>query len=315
MKVFFTLLVIFLFCSATNSKPALASSQVITIGQHQKLKKVKDIFIDKLPWRLVTYQQFDTQQPKVLLLPGSLMDDFSFAEMMKDSLDRQKMTLITALPPGFGPQKFHDARYNVSDYIEYYHRFIEETGPYDAIVGHSFSANVLIELNRKYGLTTPTFAISPSFYYSHEKWDARFVAKFSAIFFHSRLYLFDFLFQGAFKEFLDPLTPSYKANALVDEAQKIISHNIRAQAYSLKGLYGYIKEIENEKGLPIEEFFLGVDTLFLVRAKNDVIYSSKEFLRFLAYKNRLIQPLAGGHTPMILAPVTINDAIAQQLFP
>jgi pimeloyl-ACP methyl ester carboxylesterase len=114
------------------------------------------IFVEKIP---------DKTNFRVLLLPGLHGSDLVFKKLLESSVfQNQNVKLIAGNPPGFKglpvPENFD---FSIESFASLYEQ-IAEKEKIDLIVGHSFSANVLIELAAKGKYKGKLMLISPSLY-------------------------------------------------------------------------------------------------------------------------------------------------------
>src|SRR3954453_2181539 len=111
---------------------------------------------------------------RVLLTPGLFCTAVFFGEMLEDGgLDAAGVKALAATPPGFGGDPAPDGfDYSIESYAELYEAFAAEHG-IDLIVGHSFSANVCIEIAARGNFTGPLMLLSPSLRAEDEEEDLR----------------------------------------------------------------------------------------------------------------------------------------------
>lgn len=111
---------------------------------------------------------------RVLLAPGLFCTAAFFGEMLEEgALDGAGVKALATTPPGFGgnpaPAGFDCS---IESYAELYERFAAEQS-IDLIVGHSFSANVCIEIAARANFTGPLMLLSPSLQAEDEEEDLR----------------------------------------------------------------------------------------------------------------------------------------------
>ena len=118
----------------------------------------------------------------VLLLPGALCTKAFYAEVLADpQLSGAGVRLVAATPPGFGGNPTPDG-FDMS--VESFAGLVEdEAGSLgaDAIVGHSYFANVAIEVAARGRFKGPLVLLSPCFSAEDEEKDLRQIARASRV--------------------------------------------------------------------------------------------------------------------------------------
>ena len=157
------LLIFFCGCTPKIVRPDPAVIDLIKKGKAH----------EKRGWVLVENKPQEVKY-RVLLLPGLLCTDFIYADMLNDSsMLKAGIQLVAGNPPGFKGQPA-DAEFDYS--IESYAKDVETFNslePFDLIVGHSFFANVMIEVAARNQYSGPIMLISPSLYREAEGSDTR----------------------------------------------------------------------------------------------------------------------------------------------
>lgn len=100
---------------------------------------------------------------RVLLLPGLFCTAAFFQDMLDDEqLVAAGIHAIAAEPPGFaGNEPADDFDYSIESYAAIVEQFASDNG-IDLIVGHSFSANIAIEIAARGNFNGPLLLLSPS---------------------------------------------------------------------------------------------------------------------------------------------------------
>jgi pimeloyl-ACP methyl ester carboxylesterase len=111
---------------------------------------------------------------RVLLTPGLFCSAAFFGEMLDEgSLDEAGVKALATTPPGFGGNPAPDGfDFSIESYAALYEEFAAEQS-IDLIVGHSFSANVCIEIAARQNLGGPLMLLSPSLQAEDEEEDLR----------------------------------------------------------------------------------------------------------------------------------------------
>jgi pimeloyl-ACP methyl ester carboxylesterase len=114
------------------------------------------------------------ERHRVLLAPGLFCTAAFFGEMLEESsLDEAGVKALATTPPGFGGNPAPDGfDCSIESYAELYESFAAEQS-IDLIVGHSFSANVSIEIAVRGNFTGPLMLLSPSLQAEDEEADLR----------------------------------------------------------------------------------------------------------------------------------------------
>jgi pimeloyl-ACP methyl ester carboxylesterase len=124
-------------------------------------------------WQLVETRP-EMVKYRVLLLPGLLCTDLTYAAILNDpKLARAGVQLVAGNPPGF---KGVPAKQGFDYTIESYAREIESLSAkesFDLIAGHSFSGNVLIEVAAQDRYPGKIMLLSPSLFRGAEEFDMR----------------------------------------------------------------------------------------------------------------------------------------------
>ena len=116
----------------------------------------------------------DPAQPRhrVLLAPGLFCTAAFFGEMLEEgTLDSAGVKALATTPPGFGGQAPpDDFDFSIESYAQLYEEFAAEHS-IDLIAGHSFSANVCIEIAARGNFKGPLMLLSPSLQAEDEEED------------------------------------------------------------------------------------------------------------------------------------------------
>ncbi len=117
---------------------------------------------------------------KVLLIPGLMGSDFVFSKLMNNSaLEEAGVHLIGGNPPGFkGNLLPDDFDFHISSYAASVEA-IAEAETVNLILGHSFGANVLIEVAFRRKFKGKLMLISPSLCRDSETKDMKMLDKYS----------------------------------------------------------------------------------------------------------------------------------------
>ena len=156
-------------CGCVQTKPLILSSQSIEPTQIQTRHQNG--------WLLVENQPVATKY-RVLLLPGFLCTDAIYRDMLNDvTMQDAGIQLVAGNPPGF---KGLPVEKNFDFSLERYAEAVcelNEIESYDLIVGHSFFANVLIELAVSDRYQGSLMLLSPSLSRKSEDVETRFFDK------------------------------------------------------------------------------------------------------------------------------------------
>jgi pimeloyl-ACP methyl ester carboxylesterase len=118
----------------------------------------------------------------VLMLPGALCTGAFYADVLADpQLDGAGVRLVAATPPGFGANPMPEG-FDMS--VEGYAGLVEEAAEslgVAAIVGHSYFANVAIEVAARGRFTGPLVLLSPCFSKGDEEKDLQQIARIAGV--------------------------------------------------------------------------------------------------------------------------------------
>lgn len=111
---------------------------------------------------------------RVLLAPGLFCSAAFFGDMLAEgTLDEAGIKALATTPPGFaGNPVPDDFDFSIERYAQLYEDFAAEQS-IDLIVGHSFSANICIEIAARQNFNGPLMLLSPSLQAEDEEEDLR----------------------------------------------------------------------------------------------------------------------------------------------
>ena len=124
-------------------------------------------------WQVIESEPAQARH-RALLAPGLFCTAAFFSEMLEEgTLDNAGVKALAATPPGFGGNPApDDFDYSIESYAQLYEDFAAEQS-IDMIVGHSFSANVCIEIAARGNFKGPLMLLSPSLQAEDEEEDLR----------------------------------------------------------------------------------------------------------------------------------------------
>jgi pimeloyl-ACP methyl ester carboxylesterase len=247
---------------------------------------------------------------QVLLLPGLFCTDVIFTDMLNDpSMENAGIHLVAADPPGFKGLPLDDG-FEIS--IENYSILLEKQTQmknYDLIVGHSFFANVAIELGARNNYTGKIMLLSPSLYSDAEPFDVRLLDSMT------RVPGVGYVSMQITYQMLDTIFEPYlaqenqdKINLLVEEAQK--TH----QDITRKQLNAFFDHIETYENLTDRLLTANNQIFYVVGTEDNIEFSDADRKKLSENKNITIKDIENGkHFLMIDHPQKINDLIAEFL--
>lgn len=124
-------------------------------------------------WQVIENEPAQARH-RVLLAPGLFCTAAFFSEMLEEgTLDKSGIKALATTPPGFGANPPpDDFDFSIESYAQLYEDFAAENS-IDLIVGHSFSANVCIEVGARGNFKGPLMLLSPSLQAEDEEEDLR----------------------------------------------------------------------------------------------------------------------------------------------
>jgi len=247
---------------------------------------------------------------EVLLLPGLFCTDVIFTDMLNDpSMENAGIHLVAADPPGFKGLPVDD-EFEIS--IENYAILLEKLTQkenYDLIVGHSFFANVAIELGARSNYTGKIMLLSPTLYSDAEPFDVRLLDSMT------RVPGIGYVSMQMTYQLLDTIFEPYlaqenqdKVDLLVKEAQKSQQDIIQKQ---LNAFFDHIETYENltDRLLTANNRIINV-----IGTKDNIEFSDSSRKKLSGSKNITIKDIEKGkHFLMIDHPQKINSIIAEFL--
>lgn len=217
---------------------------------------------------------------KVLLIPGLMGSDFVFSKLMKQSsLESAGVHLTAGNPPGFKgnplPQNFD---FRISSYAELVES-VCEAEKIDLVLGHSFGANILIEVAFRRKYKGKLMLISPSLNRDAETKDMKMLDKYSR-----KKLLKGLIWTLTYSSIKSAFAPYFKDAedlATVVKEAKLIPKNIAAEIFL--GYFDYL--IEN--GDLAERLITTTVPVYYLRGEKDDIGFTKENKDTLAKSNLL----------------------------
>jgi pimeloyl-ACP methyl ester carboxylesterase len=247
---------------------------------------------------------------QVLLLPGLFSTDVIFTDMLNDpSMESAGIHLVAADPPGFkGLPLDDDFEISVENYTILLER-LTQVEKYDLIVGHSFFANVAIELGARNNYTGKIMLLSPSLYSDAEPFDVRLLdsaTRVPGIGYVSMQITYQML-DTLFEPYLAPDNQG-KINLLVKEAQK--TH----QDITRKQLHAFFDHIETYENLTDRLLTANNQIFYVIGTEDNIEFSDADRKKISGNKNITIKDIENGkHFLMIDHPQKINALIAEFL--
>jgi pimeloyl-ACP methyl ester carboxylesterase len=247
------------------------------------------------------------ERHRVLLTPGLFCSAAFFAELLEEgSLDAAGVKALATTPPGFGGNRApHRFDYSIENYAALYEAFAAEQSV-DLIVGHSFSANVCIEIAARERFTGPVMLLSPSLQAQDEEEDLRqlYEAGRKPVV-GSLVWLWlPTSFQKSFKGKL----PDEHYDELIAEMRRNPRHASRQQ---VDAFFAHLRRYDG-----IADRLAGVHSrTWLVRGDRDPIQDSGEEVELLeaapAVERKTVAD--AGHFSITDNPAGVNSLIVQML--
>lgn len=286
-------------CASTSPQPDPSLTRLIDEGKARTAHGW--FFVENHPQK-IKYQ--------VLLLPGLFCTDVIFTDMLNDpSMENAGIHLVAADPPGFKGLPLDD---NFEISIENYSILIEkliQKENYDLIVGHSFFANVAIEIGARNNYTGKLMLLSPSLYSDAEPFDVRLLDSMT------RVPGIGYVSMQITYQILDTIFEPYlaqenqgKVNLLVKEAQK--TH----QDITQKQLNAFFDHIEAYENLTDRLLTANNQIFYVIGTDDNIEFSDAARKKLSGNKNITIKDIENGkHFLMIDYPQKINALIAELL--
>jgi len=245
---------------------------------------------------------------RVLLLPGFLCTDFIYADMLNDPLIlKAGIQLVAGNPPGFkGQPAKEDFDYTIESYAKEVEAF-NSLEPFDLIVGHSFFANVMIEVAARNQYPGPIMLISPSLYREAEGVDTRIMDNMSRIpgIGHLTIWISSQMLESLFESYFTKEKQD-KIKPFVAEAEKTSPAVARIL---LNSFFDYI----DKYGDLTDRLLKTHQPVWYVRGDKDCIEFSEDARKRLNEASLItIKDVPGGmHFIMIDQPHAINRIILE----
>jgi len=271
-----------------------------TKSQLQARKAVNCLLIENRPARVIH---------RVLLLPGLLCTDLVYHAMLRDkTMLKEGILLSAANPPGFKgqpvPKGFDLTIESFADTIEE----LARKEKFDLIVGHSFFANVLVEMILR-GSAHKKILISPSLYPRAEPFETRFLHWMA-----QRQLLRDFAWRVAYL-MLNPISAPY----LLGERGELISGLVREAKLTPPWINGrlllsFFDHIERHPEIP-DALSAVATPLWYLRGERDSIAFPEHIRANLSSNPRIniIDIRGTGHLAMLGDPLLVNQIILRAL--
>ena len=247
---------------------------------------------------------------RVLLLPGFLCTDCIYADMLNDPLMlKAGIQLAAGNPPGFKGQPANkDFDYTIESYAKEVEAF-NSLEPFDLIVGHSFFANVMIEVAARNQYSGPIMLISPSLYREAEGLDTCIMDDMSRIPGIGHLSLWIAL------QMPESLLDSYFTKEKQDKIKPIAAEAEKTPPAVARVLLNSFFDYIDKYGNLTDRLLTTHHPVWYVRGDKDNIKFSKDTRKRLNESPLItIKDVPGGmHFIMIDQPHTINRIILEIL--
>lgn len=247
-----------------------------------------------------------TVKYKILLLPGLQGFDLVFKKLMNsDMLEKANVHSIAGNPPGFKglsvPSGFD---FSIESFAELYEKLADKE-KVDLIVGHSFSANVLIEIAARDNYKGKLMLISPSLYRGAE---TKELLTLDSV---SRKPLISGVMWWVTYQMMSSIFKPYFTDptelALAVENGKKISREI-----GRKTLLGYFDHIDKHKDLTDRLLKTRIPVYYLRGSKDDIKFSSDDKSKLLKSSLIKFEEIEGArHFAMIDKPTEIAELIVK----
>jgi len=284
-------------CASTLHQPDPALTSLIDAGEARAADGW--FFVENHPQK-VKYQ--------VLLLPGLFCTDVIFTDMLNDpSMENAEIHLVAADPPGFKGLSLDDNfEISIKNYAILLEELIQKEN-YDLIVGHSFFANVAIEIGARNNYAGKLMLLSPSLYSDAEPFDVRLLDSMT------RVPGFGYVSMQITYQMLDTIFEPYfaqenqgKVNLLVKEAKK--TH----QDITQKQLNAFFDHIEKYENLTDRLLTADNQIFYVIGTEDNIEFSDVDRKKMSSNKNITIKDIENGkHFLMVDHPRKINTLIAE----
>jgi pimeloyl-ACP methyl ester carboxylesterase len=248
-----------------------------------------------------------TARSRVLLLPGVFCSHRFYEPLVDDpALLAANVLSIAADPPGFaGRPSAAGFGYSVEEYARLVEEFIE-THSIDLLVGHSYFANVAIEVASRGGYRGPTMLLSPCLRTSNEESDLRQLDRLG------RLPLLGAL---AWLAVYPTLKGSMKGRLPADRLDELVSEMKRnPRAVNRQIITRYFDYLGTHEDLPAR-MARAAGSIWLVRGERDEIgFDAADRDRLSRAANVELKLIPGArHFSMLDAPAAVARLIVEQL--
>lgn len=207
---------------------------------------------------------------RILLLPGLQGSDLVFSKLMSSPvLTESKIHCIAGNPPGFKGQPVPSGfNFSIESFASLYEHIAQEE-KIDLIVGHSFSANVLIEVAARGNYKGKIMLISPSLYREAETKELLMLDSMSRKPALSGImwWLTYQMMSSVFKPYFSDKNDLASA---VDAGKKI------PRSVGKQTLLGYFNHIDKHKSLSSRLLKTGIPVFYLRGSKDDIKFTVKD---------------------------------------
>jgi pimeloyl-ACP methyl ester carboxylesterase len=257
-------------------------------------------------WRVIENDPAEARH-RVLLAPGLFCSAAFFQEMLDEgSLDQAGVKALATTPPGFGGNAApDDFDFSIESYAQLYEDFAAEQS-IDLIVGHSFSANICIEMGARQNFKGPLMLLSPSLQAEDEEEDLRQLyeaGKTPVV--GSVLWLW---LPTSFKKSFKGKLPEEHYDELIAEMKSNPRHASRMQVNA------FFAHVEKYGGLA--ERLAGVESpTWLVRGDRDPIQDTDEEIAIVEKAPNVVRKTVSdaAHFSITDNPAAVNALIVEML--
>ena len=223
---------------------------------------------------LLTKTEVNKVSHRVLLIPGLMGTDYVFSKLMNEkTLADNEIQLFAGNPPGFKGQPIPEGfGFSIQEYAQSVEDLCKNE-KIDLILGHSFGANVLIEVSERNIFKGKLMLISPSLDRDAETKEMKMLDSMTR-----KPILSSIMWQLTYLSMKTAFAPYFKKE---EELKKIVSEAKKAPIKIAKSIFiGYFDYISGGKNL-LQKLSKSENNIYYLRGDGDDIIITDDYKKVL----------------------------------